>query len=86
MENKKSKKFVLKIAATIRYFQKKCNYQLAKKYSQICVHSIIMVKLGDRETAKERFYSAKRPIKTWKVSVDNIVFPNFLIQKLILSI
>ena len=45
-----------------------------------------MVKLGDRETAKERFYSAKRPIKTWKVSVDNIVFPNFLIQKLILSI
>ena len=40
-----------------------------------------MVKLGDRETAKERFYSAKRPIKTWKVNVDNIVISKFVNTK-----
>ena len=40
-----------------------------------------MVKLGDRETAKERFYSAKRPIKTWKVNVYNIVISKFVNTK-----
>ena len=32
-----------------------------------------MVRFGDREIAKEKFYAAKRPIKIWDVNVDNIV-------------
>ena len=32
-----------------------------------------MVKFGEREIAKVRFYAAKRPIKTWDVNVGNIV-------------
>ena len=32
-----------------------------------------MVKLGEREIAKEKFYDAKRPIKIWDLNVDNIV-------------
>ena len=31
-----------------------------------------MVRFGDREIAKERFYAAKRPLKIWDVNVDNI--------------
>ena len=32
-----------------------------------------MMKFGDREIAKEKFYAAKRPIKIWDVNVDSIV-------------
>ena len=32
-----------------------------------------MVKFGDRKTAKEKFYTAKRPINICDVNVDNIV-------------
>ena len=63
------RKFVLKFTATIRYFQKKCTYQLDKKYSQTFVHSIITVKFREREKqtdretereiAKEKFYAPK---------------------------
>ena len=38
------------------------------------VHSIIMLKFGERERAKEKFYAAKRPIKDWDVNVDNNMF------------
>ena len=31
-----------------------------------------MVRFGDREIAKEKFYAAKRPIKVCDVNVDNI--------------
>ena len=31
-----------------------------------------MVKFGMTETAKEKFYAPKKPIKNWDVSVDNI--------------
>ena len=48
------KKFVLKFTATIRYFFKKYTYQLAKKYSQIFVYSIIIVKFWERERERER--------------------------------
>ena len=27
----------------------------------------------ERETAKEKFYATKRPIKIWDIKVDNIV-------------
>ena len=32
-----------------------------------------MVRFGDREIGRERFYAAKRPIKIFDVNVDNIV-------------
>ena len=37
------------------------------------MHSIIIVKFGDREIAKGKFYVAKRPIKICDINVDNIV-------------
>ena len=37
-----------------------------------------MVRFGDGEKAKEKFYAAKRPMKIWDVNVDNI-----LISKLV---
>ena len=40
-----------------------------------------MVKFGEREIAKERFYAAKRPIKTWDVNVDNIVISKLVKTK-----
>ena len=32
-----------------------------------------MVRFGDREIGREKFYAAKRPIKNFDVNVDNIV-------------
>ena len=40
-----------------------------------------MVKFGDRETAKEKFYAAKRPIKVCDVNVDNIVISKLVKTK-----
>ena len=40
-----------------------------------------MVRFGDREIAKERFYAAKRPIKIWDVNVDNIVISKLVKTK-----
>ena len=48
-----------------KMFVEKCSYQLVKKQSQIFVRSIIMVKSGNSEIAKEKFYTAKRPIKSY---------------------
>ena len=31
-----------------------------------------MMRFGEREIAKEKFYPAKKPIKIWYVNVDNI--------------
>ena len=51
----------------------KYSKKLAKKYSQILVHSIIMGRFGEKEIAKEKFYAAKRPINICDVNVDNII-------------
>ena len=56
-----------------KIFLEKCSYELAKKQPQIFINSIIMVKLGDREIAKEKFHASKRSIKIWDVNVNNIV-------------
>ena len=32
-----------------------------------------MVRFGQKEIAKEKFYAAKKPIKIWDVNVHNIV-------------
>ena len=37
-----------------------------------------MVKFGDKEIAKEKFYAAKRPIKIWDVNVGNIAISKFI--------
>ena len=39
------------------------------------------MKFGDRETAKEKFYAAKRPIKVCDVNVDNIVISKLVKTK-----
>ena len=40
-----------------------------------------MVKFGEREIAKERFYAAKRPIQIWDVNIDNIVISKLVKTK-----
>ena len=40
-----------------------------------------MVRFGDREITKERFYAAKRPIKICNVNVDIIVISNLVIAR-----
>ena len=40
-----------------------------------------MVRFGDREIAKEKFYAAKRPTKIWDVNVDNIVISKLVKTK-----
>ena len=40
-----------------------------------------MVRFGDREIAKEKFYAAKRPIKIWDANVDNIVISKLVKTK-----
>ena len=32
-----------------------------------------MLRFGERELAKEKLYSSKKPRKSWDVNVDNIV-------------
>ena len=53
------------------FFQKR-SYQLAKKYSQIFVHIIKILRFGKREVAKEKFNAAKKPVEIWDVNVENI--------------
>ena len=40
-----------------------------------------MVRFGEKEIAKEKFYAAKRPIKIWDVNVDNIVISKLVETK-----
>ena len=40
-----------------------------------------MVKFGEKEIAKEKFYAAKKPIKIWDVNVDNIVVSKLIETK-----
>ena len=44
-------------------------------------HSIILLRFGEREIAKEEFYAAKKPIKIWDVNVDNIVISKLVETK-----
>ena len=39
------------------------------------------MRFGYREMAKEKFYTAKRPIKIWDVNVDNIVISKLVKTK-----
>ena len=55
-----------------------------------------MVRFGEKEIAREKFYASKKPIKIWDGNVDNtvnivtvtvkIVISKLVKQKLILSI
>ena len=36
-------------------------------------NSIIMLRFREKETAKEKFYASKKPIKIWDINVDKIV-------------
>ena len=40
-----------------------------------------MVRFGEKELAKEKFYAAKKPIKVWNVNVDNIVISKLIETK-----
>ena len=48
---------------------------------QIFVHSIIMLRFGEKEIAKEKFYASKKPIKIWDVNVSNIVISKLIKTK-----
>ena len=39
------------------------------------------MRFGEKETAKEKFYAAKKPIKIWDVNVDNIVISKLIETK-----
>ena len=45
------------------------------------VHSIIIVKFGEREMAKEMFHAAKRPTKIWDANVNNVVISKLVKTK-----
>ena len=47
--------------------------KLAKKLSQLFFHRIIVVRFGEIEMAKEKFYAPKSPVKIWDVNTDNTV-------------
>ena len=64
-----------------KIFLERCSYQLAKKVSQVFVYSIIMVKFGKTEIAKEKFYTAKKSIKILDIIVDNIVISKLVKEK-----
>ena len=36
-----------------------------------------MLKFGEKEIVKEKFYASKKPVKIWNVNVDNIVISKF---------
>ena len=40
-----------------------------------------MLRFGETKISKEKFYAAKKPIKLWDVSVDNIVISKFIETK-----
>ena len=40
-----------------------------------------MLRFGERQIAKEKFYGAKKPIKIWGVSVENIVMSKLVKTK-----
>ena len=50
------------------------------------VDSIIMLRFGVREIAKEKFYNAKKPTKIWDVNVENVVISKLVKIKTNLSI
>ena len=37
-----------------------------------------MVRFGEKEILKEKFYAVKKPIKIWDVNVDNIIISKLL--------
>ena len=37
-----------------------------------------MVRLGEKEITKEKFYAAKKPVNIWNVNVDNIVISKII--------
>ena len=45
-----------------------------------------MLIFGDTKLAKEKFFAAKKPIKTWDVNVDDKLISKLIEEKLILSI
>ena len=44
-------------------------------------HSIIMLRFGEINLAKGKFYAAKKPIETWDVNVDNIIISKLVKKK-----
>ena len=40
-----------------------------------------MVKFGEKEIEKEKFYASKKSIKVWDVNVDNIVISKLVKTK-----
>ena len=40
-----------------------------------------MLRFGEREIAKKKFYAAKKPINTWDVNVDYIVISKLIETK-----
>ena len=45
------------------YYKIKCSYQLAKKQSQVCVHSIIMVRFRDKKKSKRKVLCCRKTYK-----------------------
>ena len=63
----------IKITITVRYFQKNARINQLKDNHKNFVHSIIILKFGEKKIAKEKFYVAKKPIKIWDADVDNML-------------
>ena len=44
-------------------------------------HSIIMLRFGETNIAKGKFYAAQKPIENWDVNVDNIIISKLVKTK-----
>ena len=64
-------------------FSRKCSFQIVKKIiKKKKIFSVIMVKLGKTEVAKEKFYAVKKYIRNSGANVDNIIISKSVKTKL----
>ena len=66
-------KINIKISTTIRFLEQNAHISQLKSNQKNFFCSVIMVKFGKTEIAKQKFYVAKTPTKIWDVNVYNIV-------------
>ena len=64
-------------------FLGKCLYQLAKKNNnKNFIYSIILLRFGETNVTREKFYAAKKPMKNWDVNGDIIVIPKLILFRI----
>ena len=71
----------MKITTAITYFQKNVHIDQLKNNHRNFFFRIIIVRFGDTEIAKEKFYVAKIAMKIWDVNIYNIAISKLIKTK-----